>query len=100
VRDDTLFVKDVGHTTGKARGSSAIRLADNTLSIAQQWKGKARLVGKGFIFCHGVKANAKNLHAVLHKGVMEGTEPVPFRGSPTGVGFGIKPQHHFFPPQF
>ena len=97
MRDDTPFVNDVGKTTGKARRSSAIRFAKYTLGIAQQWKGKAKLVGKGFVFCHGVKADAKNLHIVLHKGVIEGTEPVPFRGSPTGVGFGIKPQHHFFP---
>jgi hypothetical protein len=36
---------------------------------------------------------------VLHKDVIEDTEPVPFRRSPSGVGFGKKPQHHFFPLQ-
>ena len=91
VGDDPVFIHQVGDATGKAPCTGAIDFAQHMLGIAQQRKLKAGLCCKSLVRRNPVKARTKNLHVVCHKGVIVVTEPVPFRRSAAGAGFGIKP---------
>jgi len=94
VRDDTVLVDDVGDATGKTGTSSAIRLAQDMIGVAQQREGQTSPGSKRVVLGYRVKTGPEDLHVMLGKGIVEVTEPAPFGRSSAGVGFGIKPQHH------
>ena len=64
--------------------------------IAQEREAEASIVGKGSVGLDRIKAHAENLHVALREGVIESEEPAPFGGSPSGTGFGVKPQDNLF----
>lgn len=97
--NNAVLIDEIGDATGKARCPSTIGLTQDMVGITEERKGKARFLGKRFVRGHRIKAGPKDLHITLCKGVMEVTEPVPFRCSAASIGFGIKPQHHFFAAQ-
>lgn len=92
--DAAVFIDDVGDAAGKASASGAIRLTHDMIGVAQQWEGKAGSGGEGVIRLDRVKTGPENLHVTLREGIIEVTEPAPFGGSSTRIGFGIKPQDH------
>src|SRR5262245_17415777 len=99
MRNDAVLINDIGDPAGKTSLPSAIRLAQDMVCITQQREGQASVGGEGFIVCNRVKTGPENLYVALRQSVIEITEPAPFGGSASGVGFGIKPQHNFLAAQ-
>ena len=96
VGDDAVLINDIRDAARKTGAPSPIRFAQDMVRIAQQREAKAGIIGKGFVVFDRIKTHAENLHVALREGVIEGEEPAPFGGSPTGAGFGIKPQDDLF----
>lgn len=99
VRNDAVFVNDVGDAAGVAGIPRAISLAQRVIGVAEQRIGKTEFLGKRLVFFHRIKAYPEDLDVVLRKRIVVVTEPVPFGRSTTGVGFWVKPQHHLFASQ-
>ncbi len=96
VGNDTVLINDIGDAARQTGAPSPIRFAQNMLRIAQEREAEAGIIGKGFIIFDRVETYPENLHVALREGIIEGEEPAPFGGSPSGTGFGIKPQDDLF----
>ena len=90
--DDAVRIDNVGDAAGKASPPGTIRLAQHMIRVAQQREGQASAGGKSMVIRDRVKTGPENLRVALREGIVEVTEPAPFGGSATGIGFGIKPQ--------
>ena len=95
--DDAVLINDVGDAARKTGAPSPIRFAQDMVRVAQEREAEAGAGSEDFIVFDRIKTGPENLDMALREGVIEGVEPTPFGGSPPGVGFGIKPQDHFFP---
>ena len=96
VGDAAVLIHDIGNTARKTSTPSPIRFAQDMVRVAEEWEAEAGAIGEGFIVFDRIKTGPKNLHIALREGVIEGEEPAPFGGSPSGAGFGIKPQDDLF----
>ena len=97
VGDDAMLIDNIGDAARQTGAPSPIGFAQDMVRIAQEREAEAGIVGKGFIIFDRVETYPENLHVALREGVIEGEEPAPFGGSPSGTSFGIKPQDDLFP---
>ena len=65
VADDAVFIDHEGDAVGKEAGEAedTVGLCDNLVSVAQQGKAGAGIVGKLAVSLLGIKADAQNLRA-------------------------------------
>jgi hypothetical protein len=96
VGDDTVLIDNIGDAARQTGTPSPIGFAQDMVRVAQEREAEAGIIGKGFIIFNCVETYPENLHIALREGVVEGEEPAPFGGSPSGAGFGIKPQDDLF----
>ena len=96
VGNDTVLINDIGDAARQTGAPSPIGFAQDMVRIAQEWEAEAGIIGKGFISFDRVETYPENLHVALREGIIEGEEPAPFGSSPSGAGFGIKPQDDLF----
>jgi hypothetical protein len=92
-----VLIDNIGDAARQTGAPSPIGFAQDMVRVAQERKAEAGIVGKGFIIFDRVETYPEHLHIALREGIVEGEEPAPFGSSPSGTGFGIKPQDDFFP---
>jgi hypothetical protein len=97
VGNDAVLIDNIGDAARQTGAPSPIGFAQDMVRVAQERKAEAGIVGKGFIIFDRVETYPEHLHIALREGIVEGEEPAPFGSSPSGTGFGIKPQDDFFP---
>lgn len=90
------LINNIGDAARQTGAPSPIGFAQDMVCIAQERETEAGIVGKGFIIFDRVETYPENLHIALREGIVEGEEPAPFGSSPSGTGFGIKPQDDLF----
>jgi hypothetical protein len=100
--DLPLFVNHVTDTFGIASGGILARTVgkpDGTGGVAEEQKWKLIFLRKGSILGHRIETDSQDFDVPSAEFVDLVAEPATFSRSTWGIGFRVKPQEDFLPPQ-
>jgi len=96
--DNSLFVDDIGHTTGENKQGrrNAIEFTNLVPLITEEGEGEVVFLGELFMGGDGIAANPDDFGSRIAKGGVAISEGAGFGGTAGSIVFGVEIQHDGF----